>query len=181
MTEYILEIPGADGVAEGVVYTPSQGSGPWPGVLFLTDFAGIRDANKGVAKRVAEQGYVVAVPNIYYRTDRLPIIENFDEFSQRFRKGEANAVQRCLQLTGSVGQKEMRDDGKAYTDYLLSRSDVQKGRLGVVGYCFTGQMALRIAAHLPDQIGCAASFHGAYLFTDKPDSPHLDIPKVNQF
>ena len=180
ITDDKLEIPAADGMAEAYVYTPSHGFGPWPGVLFLTDFAGIRDVNQKMAKILSEQGYVVVMPNIYYRTDRLPIIEEFDEFSKRLNKYEPKAVRRALQLTASVGPEEMRDDGKAFTDYLVSHTDVLKGRLGVVGYCFTGQMALRIAAHVPDLIGCAASFHGTYLVTDKPDSPHTELPKVNQ-
>ena len=169
MTEHKVEIPGADGLAEGYVYTPSQGTGPWPGVVFLTDVFGVRDANKVMAKRVAEQGYVVALPNIFYRTDKLPIT-GFDKSGGEKSKRD--------QLVESLNATQMRDDGKAYVQYLLLRTDVKKGRLGVVGYCFTGKMALRTAAHVPDLIGAAASFHGGHLFTDKPDSPHIEIPKV---
>ena len=95
-------------------------------------------------------------------------------------KKEESAMKRLFHLVGSLSPEQMKADGKAYTDYLLSRSDVKKGKVGVVGYCFTGSMALRIAAHLPDLIGGAASFHGGHLVTDKPDSPHTELPKVNQ-
>jgi carboxymethylenebutenolidase len=47
-----------------------------------------------------------------------------------------------------------------------------------MGYCMTGPFTLRTAAELPDRIGAGASFHGGGLVTDKPDSPHLLIPKV---
>jgi dienelactone hydrolase len=43
------------------------------GLIFLTDIMGIRDANLGMAKRIAEHGYVVLVPNIFYRVTRLPV------------------------------------------------------------------------------------------------------------
>src|SRR5581483_10595253 len=33
-------------------------------------------------------------------------------------------------------------------------------------------------AAVPDRIGAAATFHGGSLVTDKPDSPHLSIPKM---
>ena len=47
-----------------------------------------------------------------------------------------------------------------------------------MGYCFTGQMALRMAAAAPDRIAAAASFHGGFLVTDRPDSPHKQLPRV---
>jgi len=61
---------------------------------------------------------------------------------------------------------------------LLNRSEVSEDEIGVVGYCFTGAMALRTAAGCPDQVAAAASFHGGHLVTDAPDSPHSRIPKV---
>ena len=51
-------------------------------------------------------------------------------------------------------------------------------KVAVVGYCFSGAMAVRIAAALPDQIAAAASFHGGRLVTDQPDSPHTLIPTI---
>ena len=39
-------------------------------------------------------------------------------------------------------------------------------------------MTLRAAAALPDRIGAGASFHGGGLVTDKPDSPHLLVPRI---
>ena len=38
----------------------------------------------------------------------------------------------------------MADDGKAYVDFLLAQKGVTAGKVGAVGYCFTGQMAVRI-------------------------------------
>ena len=43
---------------------------------------------------------------------------------------------------------------------------------------FMGQMAVRMAAIMPDRIAAAASFHGGWLATEKPDSPHLLLGKV---
>lgn len=47
-----------------------------------------------------------------------------------------------------------------------------------MGYCMTGPFTMRTAAESPDRIGAGASFHGGGLVTDKPDSPHLLIPKI---
>lgn len=50
--------------------------------------------------------------------------------------------------------------------------------MGVVGYCFSGGMALRTAAARPEKIAAAASFHGGRLYTDSMSSPHLALPRV---
>ncbi len=44
-----------------ICYTP-DGAGPWPGVVYLTDIWGIRPANQKMARRVAQQGYAVLLP-----------------------------------------------------------------------------------------------------------------------
>ena len=50
--------------------------------------------------------------------------------------------------------------------------------MGTTGYCMGGPMTMRTAAERADRIGAAGSFHGGGLVTDKPDSPHLLVPKV---
>jgi carboxymethylenebutenolidase len=42
--------------------------------------------------------------------------------------------------------------------FLVAQKGVKSGKVGVVGHCFTGQMAVRIAAAMPDRIAAAASF-----------------------
>jgi len=42
----------------------------------------------------------------------------------------------------------------------------------------SGPFMMRTAATFPDRIGAGAAFHGGNLVTDKPDSPHLLIPKM---
>jgi carboxymethylenebutenolidase len=39
-------------------------------------------------------------------------------------------------------------------------------------------MALHIAAAAPDKVAAAASFHGGWLATESPDSPHLLLPRI---
>jgi carboxymethylenebutenolidase len=82
----------------------------------------------------------------------------------------------------------MESDGRAYIDFLLAQKGVKAGgasaragsplnKVGIVGYCFTGQIALRMAA-ASEKVAAAASFHGGSLVTDKPDSPHKQLPRV---
>jgi carboxymethylenebutenolidase len=70
-------------------------------------------------------------------------------------------------------------DAKALTAWLDQQPSVDKARkMGTTGYCMGGPLVMRTAATNPDRIGAAATFHGGALVTDKPDSPHLLIPKM---
>jgi carboxymethylenebutenolidase len=172
MSETKVEASAADGKAEAYLYTPSNGNGPWPGVIFLTDIMGIRDANLGMAKRIAEHGYVVLVPNIFYRVTRLPVVD-FE-----LKMGDERTMKRMGELRAGLSSAQMGPDGAAYADFLLAQQSVKGSRVAVAGYCFTGTMAIRTAAAAPDKIAAAASFHGGGLYTDRPDSPHLLLPKI---
>src|ERR1700743_1442537 len=71
VAEQKLTIPVGGGEAETFLYTPEDG--PAPGVLFLTDIMGIRPENLGMARHVAEHGYTVLVPNVFFRATKLPV------------------------------------------------------------------------------------------------------------
>jgi carboxymethylenebutenolidase len=166
-----IEFAGADGKAEAYLYTPSE-NGKWPGVLHLTDIAGIREANLGMAARQADAGYTVVVPNIYYRTTKLPIFDFVPKM------GDERSMKKFMELRDSLLVAAMEADGHAYVASLLARPEVSGSKVGVVGYCFTGSMAMRVAAAEPDKVAAAASFHGGGLYTDQPDSPHKLLPKI---
>lgn len=162
MIEAKVEIPAVGNQA--LLFCP-QVAADFPGVLFLTDIWGIRPGNIGMTRRMAEKGFTVLMPNVLHRY--APIqpdgLETDDADENRKRLG---ALFTALTPAGMV------EDGKAYVDFLLAQKGVKPGKIGVVGYCFTGQMAVRIAAAVPDRIAAAASFHGGFLVTAAPDSPH---------
>ncbi len=66
------------------------------------------------------------------------------------------------------------------SNFLSGHAGVKSGaKVGAVGYCMTGRMALFTAAVRPDRVGAVASFHGGQLCTDALDSPHLLLQKMN--
>jgi carboxymethylenebutenolidase len=70
-------------------------------------------------------------------------------------------------------------DAKSYVEFLDAQPQTdKKKKMGVQGYCMGGPLTFRTAATVPERIGAAATFHGGGLVTDKPDSPHLSIPKM---
>jgi carboxymethylenebutenolidase len=171
MIEEEIEIHTADGTSDGFLYRTEDGS-PLPGVVHLTDIGGIRSAKGEMARRLAEEGYTVLLPNVFYRTGRTPLWD----FPRNFE--EERTKRRFAELTGPLTPEAMERDGSAYVDFLAGQASVRAGGMGVVGYCFTGAMALRIAAARPDRIAAAASFHGGGLHTEAPTSPDLSLSRV---
>ena len=167
MIERKLEIPGLG--AEELLLAP--GDGEFPGVIFLTDVWGIRPGNIGMAKRLAEKGFSVLVPNAFYRFGRMQP----DGFEP---EDEAARGQRLQDLFAALTPAHQDSDGAAYVDFMKGLRGVKKGPIGVVGHCYTGMMAMRVAAVRPDDVAAMASFHGGWLATDKPDSPHLVLPRI---
>jgi carboxymethylenebutenolidase len=166
-----VDISTTDGTCDALLVRP-DGTETLPGVIQLTDGLGFRQAHTDLAKRIADRGYVVLTPNIYYRTAKPPVFDSGLEFaSERGRN-------RFRELTAPLTPEAMVRDGSAYIDFLAAQPLVSPGPMGVVGFCFTGQFALRMAAARPDRIAAAASFHGGGLFTDTDRSPHLVLPHV---
>ncbi len=169
MIEKHLEIAAADGKTEAVLYAPDEQK--HPGLLFYTDIFGVRPANQGMAKRIAEQGYVVMMPNAFYRYGKGP-------FDANFKWGEPESMKLIGALFSSLDGAMMEKDAPYYVKALLDQPNVSGKKIAVVGYCFTGAFALRTAAVCADKIAAAASFHGGQLVTEAPDSPHSRIPQV---
>src|SRR5262249_31018921 len=133
---------------------------------------GIRPAKRDMARRLAGEGYTVLLPNGFYRTGRPPLWD----FPRNME--EERSKKRFAELTAPLTPEAMARDAAAYVDFLAGHAAVGSGSMGVVGYCFTGAQALRIAAARPDRIAAAASFHGGGLATGAPTSPHLVLPRV---
>ena len=166
-----VEISTADGIADALLVHPDTAE-TLPGVIVLTDVYGLRPAYVGLSERIAERGYAVLTPNVFYRTTKPPTFDFPPESSTE------RAADRFRELTGPLTPDAMVRDGSAYVDFLAAQPLVRRGPMGVVGFCFTGQFALRMAAAQPDRIAAAASFHGGGLVTDTDRSPHLVLPRV---
>jgi carboxymethylenebutenolidase len=171
MSEEAIEIRTADGTADGYVYRPAA-AGSAPGVLMLTDIGGLRAATRELSARLAESGYVVLMPNVFYRTSKPPLFTFTPNFA------EERTQQRFAELASPLKPDAVERDAAAFLDFLGALPSVRPGKFGVAGYCFTGSHALRVAASQPDRVASVASFHGGGLCTDAPTSPHLLLPKI---
>ena len=170
MHEQIL-IETTDGRCDAHVLRP-DGKGPWPAVLMYMDGIGMREALVEIARRIAGAGYVVLLPDLFYRTGhRVADVKAF------FTDPAARREWMEKVLPSATAEKVMADT-HAFIRYLESRPDCRAQKIGITGYCMGGRMALTAAGTFGDRVACAASFHPGGLATDKPDSPHLLADRI---
>jgi carboxymethylenebutenolidase len=171
MIDTDVQVTTPAGVCDAALIHPQKGS--WPGVILLTDVFGLRPTMRDMAKRLAADGFTVLVPNPFYRMTEAPGLSTDIDFTNPADRAKIDALRAPL-TSDAVMQ-----DAAAYVKFLDSRPSVNtKAKMGVFGYCMGGPMTMQAAASSPDRIGAGASFHGGGLVTDKPDSPHLLVPKM---
>ncbi len=173
IVETNVEIKTPDGTCDAAFIHPKSGS--HPGVLIWPDAFGLRPAMRDIAKRIAAEGYSVLVPNPFYRVAKEPFT-TASNFS--FQNPDDMAKLRPLMASVNASGNPEKD-AAAYVAFLDAQKQVNKTKkIGTQGYCMGGPLVMRTAASLPNRIGAGASFHGGGLVTDKPDSPHLLVPKM---
>ncbi|MFI9759559.1 dienelactone hydrolase family protein [Streptomyces sp. NPDC051963] len=169
-----VDIPTPDGSADAYVVHPDDGA-RHPAVLLYMDAFGLRPHLKAMADRLASAGYTVLVPNVFYRHGRAPLVE-LPEFIDPAERPEIIQSLRPAAQT-LTSEAAVRDAG-AYLDWLAASPLTSDGPAGVTGYCMGAALALRTAGSHPDRVAAAAGFHGAFLATDAPDSPHLLADRI---
>ncbi|HST19867.1 MAG TPA: dienelactone hydrolase family protein [Blastocatellia bacterium] len=167
-----VEVKTPDGTCDAVFIYPAKDS--HPGVLIWPDSLGLRPVIRGLGKRIAAEGYSVLLPNHLYRMARAPV---FDESFNYQNPADRERYGRIVAPFLAPGAAER--DAVAYVAFLDAQRQVnKKKKIGTHGYCLGGAYVIKTAAALPDRIGAGASFHGGFLVTDKPNSPHLLAPKI---
>lgn len=165
LTETMVTVTTPDGQADAFFVHPAKGK--HPGVVMWPDIAGLRDAYKEMGRRLASEGYAVLVVNHYYRSARAPILSSMAEW--RTPEGQA----KLKPMIDALSPAGTTRDAKAFVAWLDGQAAVDTRRgIGTNGYCMGGPYTVRTAAAVPDRVRAAASFHGAALVTDAPDSPH---------
>lgn len=184
MTRENVALTTKDGVCQVSVHRP-EGAGPFPPVILAMDGFGPRASLFAVADRIASAGYVVALPDLYYRSGSildivppgtpqelgalLPLVMGNPEIRAKWRERFYGPATNPANVESDLG---------AVLELLRTRADVRPGRAGIVGYCMGGNIALRAAAIFGERIAAAGVFHGGNIAVDAPDSPHLGAPKI---
>ena len=172
VTERDVEVLTPDGRADAALFHP-EGDGPWPAVLVWPDALSLRPVFRDMGRRLAAEGYVVLVPNLYYRVKPAPVLEEPFDFAIPENRD------KLMPLMAGVTPEGSAKDAAAYIAFLDDQPQTDRSKpIGTQGYCMGGALAFRTAAVAPARVGAVASFHGGRLATDRPDSPHLLVPQT---
>jgi carboxymethylenebutenolidase len=170
MAHETIAIRTDDGACPTHIFTPAGTGRPVPAVLFFMDGLGIRPALFEMGQRLADGGYYVLMPDLYYRS-------GFTDGPRLFSDPDIRA-EWTKNVLPTVSIANVMRDVPAFVAHLDSRAEVRPGKLGATGYCLGGRFSLSAAGHFPNRIAAAASYHGGQLATDAPDSPHRLAPSM---
>ncbi len=149
MASEMIEFPSNGGTARGHLALPDN---PAPGVLVLQEWWGLNDQIKGVADRLASEGFAALAPDLYHGD-----LAGHDEMDK------AGELMNTL-----PPDRAARDMGAAITA-LLDHPSVTGDSVGVVGFCMGGMLCLMISALEGDRVAAAAPHYGAPLGDGGPD------------
>ena len=167
-----VDVRTADGVMDSYTFPPPSG-GPSPVVIVYMDAFGIRPNLDSMAQRLADAGYFVVVPNLYYRSGAFAPLD-----PKKVAGGDEAERARFRAMIDSIDNTKVMRDSESLLVYLDENPAVKQPAVGVVGYCMGGGFAISALGRFPDRVVAAASFHGGSLATDKVDSPHLLAPNM---
>lgn len=154
-----VTFPSGDGQGQGVLYLP-KGPGPHPALVVIHEWWGLTDWVKDQAARYADQGYVALAVDLYHGK-----VANDPELAHELMRGLPQD-QGVRDLVGAV-------------KYLDSRKDVNKARVGAVGWCMGGTYAMQLAIAAPSLKAVAINY-GA-LATDKSDLEKIHAAILGNF
>ncbi len=171
-TESGVTFDTADGTMDAFFVHPAEGA--HPGVVFWPDIAGLREAKRNMARRLASKGYSVLVLNPYYRDVAGEQYEDFASFA------DSGGFQQVRPWREKLNADSIGRDASAAVAWLDGQDAVDTDRgIGTQGYCMGGPFTIWSAAAVPDRIDAAASFHGGGLVREgEPQSPHNMLGEV---
>ncbi len=136
--------------AQGHLAVPDSGHGP--GIIVLQEWWGLNDQIKGVADRLAGEGFVALAPDLYH--GELAGHDEMDKAGQL--------------MTGLPPDRAARDMGGA-VDFLFDHEATTGDGVGAIGFCMGGLMTMLVAAQQGDRVKAAVPFYGFPAPDSEPD------------
>ncbi|HEX3435157.1 MAG TPA: dienelactone hydrolase family protein [Pseudacidobacterium sp.] len=152
-TEYVaVASPQGNGSIRGYFVRPANPSGKLPGVLVIHENRGLNPYVEDVARRLGVANFLAFAPDGLTSVGGYP--GDDEKGGELFRK---------------VDQDKMFEDFVASAEWLKARPE-STGKIGVVGFCFGGGVANKLATRLSD-LAAAVPFYGV-------QPPAADVAKI---
>lgn len=150
---------------DAFLYLPHERSAP--GIVMIPEIFGVNRALREIARRFADEGYVVLVPDIFWRLERNVDL-GYDEISYK------KAFAHHAAFDYDIGVK----DTQSGIDALRARPEC-RGAVGVVGFCLGGTMAYLAAARC--DVEAAVGYYGTRIQNFLDDAPRIGRPLILHF
>ena len=178
MKEQIIDIQTATGKMETFITHPED-KGRYPAVILYMDVWGVREVLYDLARRIGTVGYCALVPDFYYRQGRI----RTDFRDEDGRAISLSKLDKATQEKVLAPQKLLTDtmvieDTGAILQFIDGQESVKPGPVGTIGYCMGGRHVLEVGAHYPQRIRAMASLHGTSIISDREESPHRIVDKL---
>lgn len=141
-----IQVPSKDGTFAAYLTASVDGSGP--GIVLCQEIFGVNAAMREVADHLAEEGYTVLVPDLFWRQE--PGVELGYEQAD---------FARAFALYQDFNENLGVADIQAGLAHLRGLPECSGDELGVVGYCLGGKLAYLAACRLPE-VACAVAYYG---------------------
>ncbi len=145
------------------------GHGPWPAVILYMDAGGIRPAMRDMARDLSEAGYVVALPDLFYRYGPYGPFVPREVFAGDFRA----ILGPLMPTTDPRRRRRIRTRSWPIS---IARRRRGPGRRRV-GFCMGGGMALAAAGGSGSRRG-GGEFPAGQPRDRRADEPHRAVPTL---
>lgn len=174
ISSQFIDIQTTDGTCDCYIATP-ENEKPKASIILYMDAFGPRDYLYEMTQKMAELGYFVLLPNVFYRSRRAPLSDLLYPLT---KESWPDALSKIMPLAREFKLAQAVSDAPAFFDFIQTQSKADSTKIHLTGYCLGGRIALTLAAHLPEDVASAASFHAGGLATDAADSVHLLLEKI---
>lgn len=163
VVEELLPVPG--GLLPVQLYLPEAGSGP--GIVLVQEIFGVSHYIVARARALAALGYVVAVPELYWRIGITATAEEGDSMLD-----DAMAASKKLGLEPAIA------DTVATVTWLPQRPEVT-GKVGLLGFCFGGGVAFAAAAQTDPAV--LVSYYGSSIPAHLDLAERVTVPSLHHW
>jgi carboxymethylenebutenolidase len=158
-TSKAVSYKSGDETVHGYLYTP-PGKVPFPGIIVIHEWWGLNDWVKEQASKLADEGYAALAIDLY----RGKVAKTPDE---------AHEIMR------GVPEDRAKRDLDAAFHYLQSQKEINKDRIGAIGWCMGGGYALDVALQQPELAADVINY--GHLATDPAELKKINAPILGLF
>ena len=151
----LISIPTPAGRMPALQAMPAGAQG-LPAVIVVQEAFGLNDHIKGVAKRLAAEGYVTLAPDLFYR-------------GGAGRTAGYNELPKAIEMMTQLKDADIIEDVSAAVSHLEQEPAAGPGRIGIMGFCMGGRVSYLAACALGDRIRAAVPFYGGGIPVERTD------------